>query len=164
MSSNNQSCSPLPLQSVCKLQFCLLCSSRAIIWPPYISLSVPRLLQIYSSCFGLGLHIFSSNILQILRLHPCTPHWLLQSSKNIIFEPFSSPSLERLILGGFNFIRLMLSPQFVFKLFTLLPSDKGHNRDSRDTNISCGREKSQDEVKGWVPRHRYSRNTSISGD
>ena len=71
------------------------------------------------------------------RLHPCTPHWPLQRSKNIIFEPFPSPSLERLILGGFNFIRLMLSPQFVFKLFTLLPSDKGHNRDSRDTNISC---------------------------
>ena len=36
---------------------------------PYISLSVPRLLQIYSSCFGLGLHIFSSNILQIASLY-----------------------------------------------------------------------------------------------
>ena len=159
MSSNNQSCSPLPLQSVCKLQFCLLCSSRAI----YHILAF--LCLVYCKYILPVLALVCTYFLLIsYRLHPCTPHWLLQSSKNIIFEPFSSPSLERLILGGFNFIRLMLSPQFVFKLFTLLPSDKGHNRDSRNTNISCGREKSQDEVKGWVPRHRYSRNTSISGD
>ena len=134
MSSNNQSCSPLPLQSVCKLQFCLLCSSRAI-YQILAFLCLVYCKQFFPVLACFGLHIFPSNILQIASLYAPLA---VAKVKNIIFEPFPSPSLERLILGGFNFIRLMLSPQFVFKLFTLLPSDKGHNRDSRDTNISCG--------------------------